>query len=74
MSQPRFLDAIGNPSSGYLGTIVALYNIGCLVGCMVAGAYGNVLGRRRTFTYGCIIVVIGGTIQASIYGASQLEG
>lgn len=35
VAQPSFLNAIGNPSSGYLGTIVALYNIGCLVGCMI---------------------------------------
>ena len=72
IAQPSFLNAIGNPSSSYLGTIVALYNIGCLAGCMVAAVYGNKFGRRKMITYGCIIMVIGGTIQASIYGALQL--
>jgi MFS family permease len=72
IAQPSFLNAIGNPSSSYLGTIVALYNIGCLAGCMVAAVYGNKFGRRKMITYGCIIMVIGGTIQASIM--TELKG
>jgi MFS family permease len=72
VAQPSFLDAIGNPSAGYLGTIVALYNIGCLVGCMVAAVWGNVFGRRKTILIGCSIMVVGAIIQAATYGAGQL--
>jgi MFS family permease len=72
VAQPSFLDAIGNPSSSFLGTIVALYNIGCLVGCMVAAVWGNVFGRRKTIFWGCSIMVVGAIIQASTFGAGQL--
>lgn len=72
VSQPSFLSAIGNPSSQYLGTIVALFNIGCLGGCLVSAIFGNQLGRKRVITLGCVIMTIGGAIQASTYGAGQL--
>ncbi|KAL4897839.1 general substrate transporter [Aspergillus ambiguus] len=72
VSQPSFLSAIGNPSSGYLGTIVALFNIGCLGGCVISAVWGNHMGRKRTIIGGCIIMIIGGIIQASTYGSGQL--
>ncbi|RDW76938.1 hypothetical protein BP6252_04991 [Coleophoma cylindrospora] len=72
VSQPSFLNAIGNPNSTYLGTIVALYNIGCLVGCLISAVYGDRLGRKRSIIWGCLIMVVGAVIQASTYGAGQL--
>lgn len=72
VSQPSFLDAIGNPSASYLGTIVALYNIGCLVGCMLAAIWGNDLGRKKTIIIGNGIMIIGAVIQAATYGSGQL--
>ena len=72
VSQPSFLSAIGNPSTGYLGTIVALFNIGCLGGFVIAAFFGNRLGRKRAIILGCAIMIIGGVIQASTYGPGQL--
>lgn len=72
VSQPSFLDAIGNPNASYLGTIVALYNIGCLVGCMLAAIWGNDWGRKKTIMIGNGIMIIGAVIQAATYGAPQL--
>ncbi|KAJ5378266.1 General substrate transporter [Penicillium cataractarum] len=72
VSQPSFLGAIGNPSPTYLGTIVALYDIGCLVGCIIAAAWGNHFGRCRSIFWASIIMVIGATIQTTTYGAVQL--
>lgn len=72
VAQPSFLDAIDNPSANYLGLIVALYNIGCLAGCVVAAIFGNDLGRKRTIIWGNVIMIIGAIIQASTFGAPQL--
>ncbi|KAL6407694.1 hypothetical protein AUP68_08715 [Ilyonectria robusta] len=72
VTQPSFLDAIGNPSPSFLGLIVALYNIGCLAGCFVAAGFGGKLGRKRTIIWGCSIMVVGGIIQAATYGSAQL--
>lgn len=72
MTQPSLLNALGNPSAGYLGTIVALYNIGCLAGCVISAIWGNVLGRKRSILIGCSIMVVGATIQTSSFGAPQM--
>lgn len=72
MTEPSFLSAIGNPSSSFLGLIVALYNVGCLAGCVVSGLVGNKLGRKRSIIYGNIIMIIGGILQTAIYGSTQL--
>ncbi|KAL2826260.1 general substrate transporter [Aspergillus cavernicola] len=72
VSEPSFLSAMGNPSSFYLGIIVALFNIGCLGGCLIAGLWGNYLGRKRTIVWGCLTMIVGGIIQASSYGSGQL--
>ncbi|KIW76457.1 hypothetical protein Z517_11203 [Fonsecaea pedrosoi CBS 271.37] len=67
-----FLSAIGYPNSSYLGTIAALYDIGCLVGCLVAAIWGNKMGRRSTIFWGCSIMVVGAIIQTTTYSAGQL--
>ncbi|KAI9168093.1 Sugar transporter STL1 [Paramyrothecium foliicola] len=72
VTDPSFLSAIDNPSPSFLGLIVALYNIGCLAGCMVAAAVGNTLGRKRSIFWGCSIMIIGGIIQTATYGSTQL--
>ena len=72
VTQPTFLNAIGNPSALYLGTIVALYDIGCLAGCVVAAVWGNKMGRRNSVLWASIVMVIGAVIQASCFGAGQL--
>lgn len=72
VAQPSFLEAIDNPSDSFIGLIVALYNIGCMAGCLVAGVYGYRLGRKLCIIVGCLIVVVGGTIQAATYGSTQL--
>jgi MFS family permease len=72
VTQPSLLAALGNPSAGYLGTIVALYNIGCLVGCVISAIWGNSLGRKRNILIGSVIMVIGAVVQCTSYGAPQM--
>ncbi|KAL4912694.1 general substrate transporter [Aspergillus aurantiobrunneus] len=57
-SDPSFLSAMENPSPTYLGIIVALFNIGCLGGCLIAALWGNHLGRKKSI--------------ASPYGSGQM--
>lgn len=63
---------MGDPSPLYLGTIVALYNIGCLAGCVVAALYGNKVGRRKSVFWGCVVMLVGAIIQFMAYGAPQM--
>ncbi|KAM5369061.1 hypothetical protein ACJZ2D_009156 [Fusarium nematophilum] len=72
VAQPSFLDAIDNPSPSFLGLIVALYNVGCLIGCIITALIGNRWGRRKIIIWGCAIMIVGGIIQSATYGAVQL--
>jgi MFS family permease len=72
VTQPTFLDAIGNPSALFLGTIVALYDIGCLAGCVLSAVWGNKIGRRRSVLWASSVMVIGAIVQASCNGPGQL--
>lgn len=39
VTNERFLDLMGHPSSGILGTMVALYEIGCMFGALSTGIF-----------------------------------
>jgi MFS family permease len=54
------------------GTIVAIYNVGAMIGCIGAGFVGDKISRRGSIFVGCVIVVIGSALQASSFGVAQL--
>jgi len=45
-----------------ISTVVSIYDIGCMVGCLVAAIWGGKLGRKRTIFYGMGIMVVGMTM------------
>ncbi|RGP68531.1 sugar transporter stl1 [Fusarium sporotrichioides] len=72
VTQPSSLNAIGNPSPSFLGLTIALWNIGCLLGCVIASLVSDTWGRRKIIIWGCIIMIVGGIVQLATYGAAQL--
>lgn len=42
-----------------ISTVVSIYDIGCMVGCLIAAIWGGRLGRKRTIFYGMAIMVVG---------------
>ena len=72
VSTNGFVDAMGNPSPSIVGTTVAIYNVGAMIGCVGAALWGEKLARRGAIFTGCVIVVIGAAIQASSFGIAQL--
>ncbi|KAJ7187026.1 general substrate transporter [Mycena filopes] len=69
---PDFLETMGNPDPALQGTVVAIYDIGCLVGALAAMVFGEHLGRKKTFLIGVLIMSIGALMQASAYTISQM--
>ncbi|CAK5277861.1 unnamed protein product [Mycena citricolor] len=70
---PNFLETMGNPSASMQGTIVAIYDVGCLCGALAAMAFeGDRLGRKRTFLWGVAIMSIGALMQACAYSVPQM--
>ncbi|KAI9478066.1 MAG: general substrate transporter [Benjaminiella poitrasii] len=60
-----FVNTMGNPNSGLMGAIVALYEIGCMAGALSTGRVGDWLGRRKTIRLGCLILCIGAILQTA---------
>lgn len=56
---PWFLKTFHHPTGGLLGTVSAMYNIGGLIGSVIAFFIGNPLGRRRTILTGIAVTTIG---------------
>ncbi|KAL6248459.1 hypothetical protein RBB50_004714 [Rhinocladiella similis] len=71
---PSFLKAnrINPDNADIQGTIVAIYDIGCLTGCIIAGFFGQKMGRRLFIVIGGALLVVGAGLQAGAQGASYL--
>ncbi|ETI21553.1 hypothetical protein G647_07900 [Cladophialophora carrionii CBS 160.54] len=71
---PNFLSAnhIDPQAADLQGTIVAIYDIGCLTGCIVCGFVGQMLGRRLFIVIGGVLVCFGAGLQAGAHGTAYL--
>ncbi|KAI9262890.1 general substrate transporter [Helicostylum pulchrum] len=67
-----FVGTMGNPNSGLMGAIVALYEIGCMAGALSTGYVGDKLGRRKTIRYGCLILCVGAILQTAAVNAPMM--
>ncbi|KIW62024.1 hypothetical protein PV05_02077 [Exophiala xenobiotica] len=74
ISGSDFLGALGiapdDPDT--LSTVVSIYDIGNMVGCLAAAIWGGRYGRRAAITFGCIVTIIGAALQASSYSVAQM--
>jgi predicted MFS family arabinose efflux permease len=59
-------------SASLQGTVVAIYEIGCFFGALIALLIGEKIGRRKTIMLGCLILCIGGALQACAYGIPHM--
>lgn len=67
LSNRPFLETFNHPSSTIQGQIVATYDIGCIIGTILSIFLGDKLGRRRSIFTGCVILIVGGIMQAASY-------
>lgn len=70
---PDFLDVLdlrGNTS--LIGTVTALYDVGCFFGAIFAVIFGEKLGRKRTIICGTTIMSVGALLQTAAYGVPQM--
>ncbi|KAJ5590572.1 sugar transporter STL1 [Penicillium hetheringtonii] len=72
VSTSSFLTEFGNPSPGLLGTIVAIYDVGCAIGSIATIWIGDRLGRRRTIFIGGILICLGTALQASAFSVPHM--
>ncbi|KAN0106010.1 sugar transporter [Hyaloscypha variabilis] len=61
ISTPYFLEAINLKATDTdtISTIVSIYDIGCMVGCLMAAIWGGIFGRKLMIHCGMVIMGIG---------------
>ncbi|KAK8844532.1 hypothetical protein IAR55_006379 [Kwoniella newhampshirensis] len=74
INNPPFQSTFGHPSSGLLGTIVAIYEIGCFVGSLITAVVGESLGRKRSIGIGAILMLGGAAGQAASSSRGAIIG
>ncbi|GCB18320.1 sugar transporter STL1 [Aspergillus awamori] len=67
-----FLAIVHYPSTAVMGIIVSIYNLGCLLGTVVAFLTSDNLGFRKSVWLAMCIIIIGATVQTSSYSKAQL--
>lgn len=70
-----FLDTLGlaGPShTGTVGTVTALYDVGCFFGAVAAFSIGERLGRKKAILVGTTVMSIGAILQISAYSTAQM--
>ncbi|KIW64462.1 hypothetical protein PV04_09394 [Phialophora macrospora] len=55
-----------------LSTVVSIYDIGNMFGCLAAAVWGGRFGRRAAITFGCIVTIVGAALQASSYSVAHM--
>lgn len=69
-----FQETFHHPSDSLLGTIVAIYEIGCCVGALITAVVGERLGRRRSIFVGAVLMLGGAGFQAGVSSAGAMIG
>jgi MFS family permease len=72
INNPPFKETFHNPSASLLGTIVAIYEIGCFAGSVITALVGERLGRRMSILVGAIIMLGGAGFQAGVSSAGPM--
>ncbi|SGZ27727.1 BQ5605_C026g10174 [Microbotryum silenes-dioicae] len=61
-----------SPSGSTLSTIVAIYEVGCFFGAVIALSIGERLGRKKSLSVGAVLMTAGALLQGLAYGKPQL--
>ncbi|ODQ53214.1 general substrate transporter [Saitoella complicata NRRL Y-17804] len=63
-----FNETFNYPSRAKLGTMVAILEVGAFISSIAVGRVGDLIGRRRTISYGACVFTMGGLIQTMSSG------
>ncbi|KAF6239114.1 hypothetical protein HO173_002986 [Letharia columbiana] len=72
---PDFLDTLnlsGPEHTSLLGTVTALYDVGCFFGAVAAFSLGERLGRKKSVLLGTTVMSIGAILQISSFSVAQM--
>jgi MFS family permease len=59
-------------NASLLGTVTAIYDVGCFFGAILAFIVGDPLGRKNAVLLGTTIMSIGAILQITAFGVPQM--
>ncbi|KAL8671441.1 MAG: hypothetical protein Q9168_004070 [Polycauliona sp. 1 TL-2023] len=62
----------GPSKTKLLGTVTAIYDVGCFIGAIAAFSLGEMLGRKKTILLGTTVMSIGAILQTTAFGVPQM--
>ena len=62
----------GADKTATLGTVVAIYDVGCFLGAVAAAWVGEKIGRRKSVLVGTVVMSIGAILQITSYSLGQM--
>lgn len=65
LTNDNFLQTFNNPDATVQGQITSTYYLGAIFGAVLSRFVGDRLGRRRAIMIGCVLLTIGGILQAT---------
>ena len=68
----RVTRSIGPEHTSLLGTVTALYDVGCFFGAIAAFSIGERLGRKKAILLGTTVMSIGAILQISAFSVTQM--
>ena len=68
----RTLDLEGPQHTSLVGTITALYDVGCFFGAVAAFSIGEIAGRKKSVLLGTTVMSIGAILQIAAYSRAQM--
>lgn len=67
-----FKDTFNNPDTTTIGTVTAIYEIGCFLGAILTFYIGDKLGRKKAIWLGLLIMLVGTVLQTTAYGLAHM--
>lgn len=65
-------DLVGPSRTSVLGTVTAIYDVGCFMGAIIAFTIGERTGRKKAIMIGTTIMVVGALIMTTSYSLPQM--
>lgn len=74
IATPQLLNGlgIGATDANLQGTIVSIYDIGCLTGCIGTAIFGMKVGRRVLIIIGCCLLILGAGLQGGAESVAMM--
>jgi MFS family permease len=67
-----YSETFNNPDTTTIGTVTAIYEIGCFLGAILTFYIGNKLGRKKAIWLGLAIMLVGTVLQTTAYGIPHM--